>query len=280
MSSFLDYAKEGAIFVYGKDIVVNFAVFAFSVLTVIYFFSLMISMLYYLGAMQWVVIKMGWVLQSILGTTVCESVNAAANIFLGQSESPLLIRPYIQKLTLSEMHAIMASGFATVSGSVLAAYITFGADPANLITASVMAAPASLCVAKLVYPETEESQTTKKNMEIAKSESSSLLDAATNGALQATELVLGIIANLIAFVSFIAFFNGILQYFGMLVGFEGLTMQFIMGKVFIPIAWLIGVRTEDCEIVARIIGMKSIINEFIAFEALGVEIANGLHVSV
>lgn len=169
VETFLGYAKEGAKFVYGDHLIFDLGVFAFAVLAVIFFFSLMISILYYLGIMQWVIFKMGWVLQSILGTTVCESVNAAANIFLGQSESPLLIRPYIKSLTNSEMHSIMASGFATVSGSVLAAYIGFGANPANLITASVMAAPASLCLSKLIYPETEESQTTSKNIVMAKS---------------------------------------------------------------------------------------------------------------
>lgn len=279
VETFLDYAKSGSAFVYGDYLTFDLSVFAFAVLAVIFFFSLMISMLYYLGIMQWVIFKMGWVLQSILGTTVCESVNAAANIFLGQSESPLLIRPYIKSLTNSELHSIMASGFATVSGSVLAAYIGFGANPANLITASVMAAPASLCLSKLIYPETKESQTTSKNIVMQKSESTSLLDAATNGAIQATELVLCIIANLIGFVAFIAFVNGVLGFFGTLVGVTDLSLQLILGKVFIPIAWLIGVPIEDCEIVGQIIGIKTVVNEFVAFEQLGKEIANGLGVS-
>lgn len=173
----------------------------------------------------------------------------------------------------------MASGFATVSGSVLAAYIGFGANPANLITASVMAAPASLCLSKLIYPETMVSQTTSKNIVMEKSESTSLLDAATNGAIQATELVLCIIANLIGFVAFIAFVNGVLGFFGTLVGVGELSLQLILGKVFIPIAWLIGVPNEDCEIVGQIIGIKTVVNEFVAFEQLGKEIAKGLGVS-
>lgn len=173
----------------------------------------------------------------------------------------------------------MASGFATVSGSVLAAYIGFGANPANLITASVMAAPASLCLSKLIYPETKESKTTSDNIVMQKSDASSLLDAATNGCIQATELVLCIIANLIGFVAFIAFFNGVLGFFGGLIGVSDLSLQFLLGKVFIPIAWLIGVPTEDCEIVGQIIGIKTVVNEFVAFEQLGKEIANGLGVS-
>lgn len=119
--------------------------------------------------MQWILFKLGWVFQSILGTTICESVNAAANIFLGQTESPLVIKPYIKILTHSELHAVMVSGFSTVSGSILAAYISFGAQPQHLITATVMAAPASLFFSKLVYPETEETYTSASNIEPEKS---------------------------------------------------------------------------------------------------------------
>uniref|UniRef100_A0A1B0GGV0 Putative concentrative na+-nucleoside cotransporter cnt1/cnt2 n=1 Tax=Lutzomyia longipalpis TaxID=7200 RepID=A0A1B0GGV0_LUTLO len=167
VTTFLNYANDGAQFVYG-EFLISEGVFAFFVLTVIFFFSFMISVLYYLGVMQFVVIKLGWILQVCLGTTVCESVNAAGNIFLGQTESPLLIRPYLKKLTYSEMHSIMTSGFATVAGSVLAAYISFGANPAYLITATVMAAPGSLCYSKLFYPETEKSATSSDNIEMEK----------------------------------------------------------------------------------------------------------------
>lgn len=142
-----------------------------------------------------------------------------------------------------------------------------------------MAAPASLCLSKLIYPETKESKTTSDNIVMQKSDASSLLDAATNGCIQATELVLCIIANLIGFVAFIAFFNGVLGFFGGLIGVSDLSLQFLLGKVFIPIAWLIGVPTEDCEIVGQIIGIKTVVNEFVAFEQLGKEIANGLGVS-
>lgn len=166
---FLNFSEQGSLFVFGELIVVKEKVFAFAILPVIFFFSFFISMLYYLGTMQWVIMKLGWVLQSILGTTVCESVTAAANIFLGMSESPLLIRPYIKSLTASEMHSIMVSGFATVSGTVLAAYMSFGASPAHLITSSVMAAPATLALSKLYLPETEESKTKSDNMELQKS---------------------------------------------------------------------------------------------------------------
>lgn len=168
VATFLNYTEQGTRFVFG-DTIVDDGVFAFAILPVIFFFSFFISILYYLGAMQWVVLKLGWVLQTILGTTVCESVTAAANIFLGMSESPLLIRPYIKKLTASEIHSIMVSGFATVSGTVLAAYLSFGASPAHLITSSVMAAPATLAISKLYMPETEESKTSSENIELEKS---------------------------------------------------------------------------------------------------------------
>jgi pyrimidine nucleoside transport protein len=169
VAQFLEYGKEGAAFVYGEFIVFELVVFAFAILSVIYFFSLWVSVLYYLGAMQWILFKLGWILQSIMGTTVCESVNAAGNIFLGQSESPLMIKPYLKYLTHSEIHAIITSGFSTVAGTAFAAYISFGADPAHLITASVMAAPASLFFSKLVYPETEVSRTSSSNITLEKS---------------------------------------------------------------------------------------------------------------
>lgn len=168
VASFLSFSDEGSRFVYG-DMLINDAIFAFAILPVIFFFSFFVSILHYLGAMQWAVMKLGWLLQQLLGTTVCESVTSAANIFLGMSESPLLIKPYLKKLTASELHSIMASGFATVSGTVLAAYLSFGASAAHLITSSVMAAPAALAFSKLYMPETEESQTTSKNIQLEKS---------------------------------------------------------------------------------------------------------------
>lgn len=169
VAAFLNFGLNGASFVFGDFLVIEENVFAFSALPTIFFFSLCISVLYYLGAMQWVLLKLGWILQSILGTTVCESVNAAGNIFLGMSEGPLIIKPYIKSLTHSEIHAIMVSGFSTVSGTVLAAYISFGAEAQHLITASVMAAPASLFFSKLMFPETEESKTTSGNIVMEKS---------------------------------------------------------------------------------------------------------------
>uniref|UniRef100_A0A453Z3V8 Sodium/nucleoside cotransporter n=1 Tax=Anopheles quadriannulatus TaxID=34691 RepID=A0A453Z3V8_ANOQN len=269
VDTFLSYSSVGAGFVYGDALINQYAVFAFAVLSVIYFFSFFISVLYYLGAMQWVVLKLGWILQSLMGTTVCEGIMAAANIFLGMSETPLIIRPYVKDLTHSELHSVMASGFATVSGTVLAAYISFGASPGHLVTASVISAPAVLCVAKIIYPEVEESKTTSENIQIEKSTDSSVVDAACNGASSATSLILGIIANLIAFVSFVAFCNGVLAWLGMLVGVDGVSLEWFCGYIFRPLAFVMGVSWKDSEHVGQVIGIKTVVNEFVAYQRLG-----------
>uniref|UniRef100_A0A1B0AFL0 Sodium/nucleoside cotransporter n=1 Tax=Glossina pallidipes TaxID=7398 RepID=A0A1B0AFL0_GLOPL len=273
VATFLAYADTGNRFVFGDTIVIE-GVFAFTALPVIFFFSFIISILYYLNVMQIVIMKLGWILQKLLDTTVCESVNAAANIFLGMSECPLVIRPYIAQLTASELHSIMVSGFATVSGTVLAAYLKFGASAAHLITASVMAAPASLALSKLYMPETEESKTKSDNIKLAKSEDTSVLDAAANGANNALPIVLGIVANLVAFLGFITFLNAMVSWLGFLVGVDQIDFEWIFSKLFIPLAWIMGVPWKDCDIVAKVVATKTIINEFVAYERLGEYIKN------
>uniref|UniRef100_A0A0A1XEW4 Sodium/nucleoside cotransporter n=1 Tax=Zeugodacus cucurbitae TaxID=28588 RepID=A0A0A1XEW4_ZEUCU len=274
VATFLAFSNEGSRFVFG-DTVIDEGIFAFAILPVIFFFSFFISILHYWGVMQWIVMKLGWLLQQILGTTVCESVTSAANIFLGMSESPMLIRPYLNKLTSSELHSIMASGFATVSGTVLAAYLSFGASAAHLITSSVMAAPAALAFSKLYMPETEESQTSSKNIQLEKSEDSSILDAASNGANNAIPIVAGIIANIVAFVAFVAFLNGVVNWLCFLIGLEDIDFEWMFSKLFIPLVWTMGVPYKDCNIVAKIVATKSIINEFVAYERLGEYIKSG-----
>ncbi|XP_011876656.1 PREDICTED: solute carrier family 28 member 3-like isoform X2 [Vollenhovia emeryi] len=268
VAAFLDYAKAGASFVFSEDIVKK-GVFAFAVLPVIFFFSFITQIMCYLGTMQWIIVKLGWILQSIMGTTLCESLSTVANPFIGMSESPLLIKPYINQLTSSELHAILGSGFSTVSGSVLAAYIKFGAEPAHLITASIMSAPSALAYSKLFYPETEQSVTKFENIKLEKSSDSNILDAATNGALAALPIVLGIVANIVAFVAFIAFVNGILSWFGGLVGYEQLSLEVILAKVFMPLSWIMGVPWEHCEDVGTLIGLKIVVNELVAYQRLG-----------
>uniref|UniRef100_A0A1L8DE95 Putative concentrative na+-nucleoside cotransporter cnt1/cnt2 n=2 Tax=Nyssomyia neivai TaxID=330878 RepID=A0A1L8DE95_9DIPT len=274
VSSFLSYGFSGARFVYG-DYLVNAAVLAFAGLSVIYFVSCMVSVMYYLGAMQWILMKMGWVLQNILGTTVCESTIAAANMFLGQADAPLIIRPYVKKLTHSELHAVMTSGFASASGAVMAVFIGFGANPTYIITATVMAVSGSLAVSKLFYPETEESQTRSENIQIEKSTHTSMLDAATNGSILAINIVLRVIANLISFVSIVAFFDGILSFFGNLVGFEEVSLVFLIGKVLYPVAWAMGVPVQDCEKIGQILALKTVINTIYGYQVLGQAIQDG-----
>ncbi|XP_055387518.1 sodium/nucleoside cotransporter 1 [Condylostylus longicornis] len=266
--TFLNYSRPGSIFVYGAKLV-EWNTFYFALLSVIFFFSFFISILYYLGAMQFVVQKIGWMISSLLGTTACESLNAGANIFLGMSESPLLIRPYLNLLTHSEIHAVMASGFATVSGTVLAAYVSYGASAALLITSSVMAAPAALGMAKLYYPENEKTKTGSNQIQMEKSGDSSILDAASNGASNAIPIVLGIAANIIAFIAFIAFLNGIINWLGYLVGLDNIDFEWVMSKVFMPISWIIGIEWSECEKVGRVIAAKTVVNEFVAYEKLG-----------
>ncbi|XP_063923916.1 sodium/nucleoside cotransporter 2-like isoform X2 [Zophobas morio] len=273
VDTFLKYAVNASAFVYGDDLVLNQAIFAFNALAAIYIMSFTINILYYCGVMQSVVLNIGIFLQWLLGTPICESVNSAANIFLGMSESPFLIKPYLDHMTDSEIHSIMTSGFASVSGTVLAAYISFGATPAHLITSCVMSAPAALCYSKLMYPEVEEVLIKRENIKRIKMEYESLLDAAIKGAGEAAMIILGIIANLISFIATIYFFNGILTWLGTLVGYteegELWTLEIILGKVFIPLTYTMGVQWEECEKVGQLIGVKTIVNEFVAFQKMG-----------
>ncbi|CAH0761781.1 unnamed protein product [Diatraea saccharalis] len=185
------------------------------------------------------------------------------------NESILLIKPYLQLLTMSELHVVMSSGFATVSGTILAAYIGFGAEPAHLVTASVMSAPAAICYSKLLMPETKRSLTTVDNIQPVVSEDLSALSAATRGATNGTSLILNIIANIIAFVAFIAFMNGVLSYAGGMLGHPELNLEWILGKVFIPLCWAMGVPWEECELVGSLIGLKTVVNEFVAYQRMG-----------
>lgn len=266
------YAFDGAAFTYGDDLVYTQGIFAFKALSTIYLLSLLVNMLYYYGIMQKIVGAIGNFLQWIMGTTICESVNSAANIFLGQSEAPLLIAPYLKDLTDSEIHSIMTSGFATVSGSVLAAYVSYGARAQDLITSSIMSAPAALCFSKLNYPETQDVRIHKKNIHAVEVGFDSVMDAASKGAVEAFKLVAGIIASVIAFLAFVYAINGILGWMGTLVGFvdeeELWSLEVIVGKIFIPLSYMMGVPWDECENVGRLIGIKTMVNEFVAFQRM------------
>ncbi|KAG7312663.1 hypothetical protein JYU34_000988 [Plutella xylostella] len=276
VSTFLGYGVDGAAFVFGDLLVREQKVFAFSTLPVIFFFSMLVEVLFFWGALQWFCQKLGELLRAATDTTVCESVIAVGNVFLGMTESVLMIKPYVAVLTPSELHVIMASGFATVSGTILASYIGFGAEPAHLVTASVMSAPAAICYAKLLLPETKRSLTAVDNIRPIVREDRSALSAATRGATNGIALILNIVANLVAFVAFIAFVNGVLGYAGDLLGNPGLNLEWILGKVFIPLCWIMGVPWEECESVGSLIGLKTVVNEFVAYQRMGEMKAQGL----
>ncbi|KAK2570891.1 Solute carrier family 28 member 3 [Acropora cervicornis] len=214
---FLDYSDVGAAFVFGPTFKANF--FAFKVLPTVIFFSSFISVCYYLGIMQLVVKKIAWLMQITMKTSAVESLNAAGNIFIGQTEAPLLVRPFLEHVTMSELHAIMTGGFATIAGGVLAAYVGIGVSASHLLSASVMSAPAALAISKLMYPETEIPESLNESeIEIPEGTERNVIEAAAKGASTAIALVANIAANIIAFLAFLAFFNGVLSWIGSMVG--------------------------------------------------------------
>uniref|UniRef100_A0A0N5AZ92 Sodium/nucleoside cotransporter n=1 Tax=Syphacia muris TaxID=451379 RepID=A0A0N5AZ92_9BILA len=273
---FLDYTNNGTEFVYGflanpPNICGMSPVFAFSSIQVVVYFGSIVSLLYYYGIMQIVLKKMAWFMQITLGTTATESLNACACIFLGQSEAPLLIKPYIVRMTASEIHAIMTSGFSCIAGSLFAAYISFGACPLYLLSATFMSAPGSLACSKILYPETEESQVKHvEDLELPAGEESNALECISNGAVMAVDLVLAIVANLIVFLALLAFADNVVGWIMSLVGYENWSLERLLGYIFFPVAYIMGVTDHgDTLKVARLMGTKTILNEFIAYQQLG-----------
>uniref|UniRef100_A0A671XRD6 Sodium/nucleoside cotransporter n=1 Tax=Sparus aurata TaxID=8175 RepID=A0A671XRD6_SPAAU len=261
---FLDYTKQGSSFVFG-DLIAD--IFAFQALPIVVFFSSVMSVLYFLGIMQWLILKISWVMQITMGTSPTETLSVAGNIFVGQTEAPLLIRPYLKNMTKSEIHAVLTGGFATIAGSVMGAFISFGIDASSLISASVMAAPCALAISKLSYPETEESPfKSEGNIKVAYEQN--ILEAASSGASASIGLVANIAANLIAFLAILGFINAALSWFGSMVGYPEVTFQLICSYIFMPIAFMMGVPYKDSFIVAELIGTKLFLNEFVAYQKL------------
>ncbi|XP_037349921.1 solute carrier family 28 member 3 [Talpa occidentalis] len=267
VQTFLEYTNAGASFVFGEKYTDYF--FAFKVLPIVVFFSTVMSMLYYLGLMQWIIRKVGWLMLVTLGSSPIESVVAAGNIFIGQTEAPLMVRPYLPHITKSELHAIMTAGFSTIAGSVLGAYISFGVSSSHLLTASVMSAPASLAVAKLFWPETETPKITLKNaMKMENGDSRNLIEAASQGASSSIPLVANIAANLIAFLALLSFVNSALSWFGNMFDYPQLSFEIICSYIFMPFSFMMGVDWQDSFMVAKLIGYKTFFNEFVAYEHL------------
>ena len=289
----IGYTNAGARFVFGSlvdrvvpvdgggggtvDLAANFA---FSVLPTIIFFSSLMTILYYLGIMQWIVRGVAWLMQRTLKTSGAETTSAAGNIFVGQTEAPLLIKPFVQNMTMSELNTVMTGGFATVAGGVMAAYVAmlatwFPQIAGHLLAASIMAAPAGIVVSKMLFPEVEEPETRDSLDFDIEQESVNVIDAAAGGATDGLRLALNVGAALIAFLALIALFNGLLGWGLGLVGVEGITLERILGWVFAPVAWLIGVPTQDISQIGSLFGVKMVANEFVAFQMLSDILSGG-----
>jgi CNT family concentrative nucleoside transporter len=246
------------------------AYFAFSVLPTIIFFSSLTSVLYHLGVMQRVVQGMAWVFQRLLGTSGAETLSATGNIFVGQTEAPLLIKPFVGTLTVSELNTVMVGGFATIAGGVMAAYVgmlspLFPDIAGHLLTASVMNAPAGLLISKILVPEVGEPVTRGKvKLEIARGEAN-VIEAAAAGAGQGLQLALNVGAMLLAFIALIALINAVLGLAGGAAGIDGLSLERLFGWILAPLAWLMGVPWGDAGTVGSLIGVKISVNEFVAY---------------
>ena len=275
VQNMISYANQGISFLFGPaaDVEGFGFVFAFQVLTVIIFFSSLISVLYYLGIMQVIIRFLGGGLSWLLGTSKAESISAAANIFVGQTEAPLIVRPFIAKMTKSELFAVMTGGLASVAGSVLVGYALLGVPLEYLLAASFMAAPAGLILAKIMIPETEKVDESEFELE-KDNTSANVIDAAARGASDGLHLALNVGAMLLAFIALIALVNGILGGIGGWFNYESLSLEGILGFVFAPLAFAIGVPWEEAVQAGSYIGQKLVLNEFVAYSSFAPEIAN------
>lgn len=267
----MGYSREGIEFVFGglatESAVASFAI---NVLPIIVFFSALMSVLYHMRIMQLVVKIIGGGLRWIIGTKAVESMNAAANIFIGQTEAPLVVKPYLSKLTDAQMFAVMVSGLASVAGTVLIAYSTMGADLRYLLAASFMAAPGGLLMAKLIMPDepVAGAQDEDTELHMGKSPHENVFLAAAVGASDGVRLAVNIGAMLVAFVALIALFNGVVGGIAGLVGIEGLTLQKILGWVFSPLMYLLSIPWAEAQAAGALFGEKIVLNEFVAYSNL------------
>lgn len=260
---FLEFSDAGSRFVFGDAFTEHF--FAFKVLPTIIFVSSTMTLLYYYGVLQRVVEGIGWLMMRTMRTSGAESLCGAANIFVGQTEAPLFIRPYVPRLTNSELHAVMVTGFATMAAGVLAVYIGFGIPAEHLLAASVMGAPAGLVMSKLMFPETEEPETRGKAKTAIERTWVNPVDAAAAGATDGLKLALNVAAMLIAFLALLALLNGVLGVVGRAVGVPTLSLELIFSYLFAPAAWLLGIPWSESAQVGVLLGKKTVLNEFIAY---------------
>jgi len=281
VNALLHYSEEGSKFVFGPlgDKAGPFGVvFAFQVLPIVIFIASLFAILYYFGVMQVVIKAMAVVMQRVMGASGAESTNVAASIFMGQTEAPLTIRPFLAGLTRSELFTIMVSGMAHVSGAVMAAYVKIaGVEIKHLLTAVIMTAPATILLAKMMIPETEEPATAGTVRVKIEKPGVNVIDAAARGAGDGLHLALNIAAMLIAFLALIALVNGFLGWAHTLplMGWLPPTLQGIFGWLFAPVAWVLGVSWKDAFTVGNLLGTRLVLNEFVAFLQLG-ELKNTL----
>lgn len=263
----IGFANDGISFVFGQNInqSLGFTI-AFNVLPVIVFFAALMSVLYYLGIMQLVVGTFGGWLHRLLKTSHAESISAVSNIFVGHTDAPLVVRPYLKEMTQSELFAVMTGGCATIAGAVMVGYAAMGIDLKYLVTASFMAAPGGLMIAKIMMPETEvrDVEFDPRNTG-AIEQPVNIFEAIGNGAMTGMQVAFSVGAMLVAFVALIALLNGLLTFAGSLFGVEDLTLQWLLGQVFAPIAFLLGVPWAEAAQAGSLIGQKLVINEFYAY---------------
>ena len=263
----INYANEGIEFLFG-DIgrgKIGFTI-AFHVLPVIIFFSALMSTLYYLGVMQRVISVFGGWLHKLLQTSHIESMSAVSNVFIGHTEAPLVVRPYLAGMTQSELFAVMTGGCATIAGAVMAGYAAMGVDLNYLITASFMAAPGGLLMAKIVKPEVDSRDVEVQNVHYSEAQQPvNIFEAIGNGALDGLKLALNVGAMLLAFVAMVALLNGLISGVGGLFGYDGVTLQGMLGVAFSPLAYVLGVPWSEAVTAGSLIGQKLVVNEFIAY---------------
>jgi concentrative nucleoside transporter, CNT family len=279
VSKLLSYAAIGSHFVFGdlSNPGSQLGYFAFGVLPTVIFIAAFFAVLYHLGVMQIIIRGAAWVMTRVMGASGAESLNVAASIFMGQTEAPLTIRPFLPDLTRSELMTVMTSGMAHVSGGIMAAYIGYGIDPKHLLSAVIMTAPGTLLMAKMIVPETEQPLTAGKVVMSAESEedkAGNLIGAIARGTTDGLHLALNIAAMLISFLALVALLNGLLGGVHNWLASHGATwfpqsLQAIFGAIFAPVAWVIGVPWRDCAAVGNLLGTRTALNELVAYSMLG-----------
>jgi concentrative nucleoside transporter, CNT family len=267
IASMLSYTKAGTSFLFGRLVDQDMGfIFALNALPIIVFFSALVAVLYHLGIMSRIIRAIGGSLKALIKTSHAESMSAAANIFIGQTEAPLVVRPYLAGMTKSELFAVMVGGLASIAGSVMAGYAALGIELKYLLAACFMAAPGGLMMAKIILPETEQPQSEfDESGDIKGEKYFNIFDAAASGALTGLQMALAVGAMLLAFISLIALLNGILGWAGDSVGINGLTIELLLGYLFQPVAFLLGIPWSEANIAGGLIGQKLVLNEFVAY---------------